>query len=193
MAEFAKAFEKTMGHEGGYVHDPDDAGGETYRGVARRYHPDWSGWPQIDAAKTNPDFPQSLRTNETLQEAVRSFYKQHFWNSFWGDHQTNQGIAEELFDTSVNMGTHRGVLFLQKALNILNRNQRDYPDMVEDGDYGPTTHRLLATHLQQNKDGYLFKVMNLLQGNHYLNYMKNSPVQEKYARGWLKRVTFEKR
>ena len=38
MADFEAAFDETLGHEGGYVHDPDgpdDAGGATYRGVAR--------------------------------------------------------------------------------------------------------------------------------------------------------------
>ena len=37
MADFNIAFEITMGHEGGYSFDKDDAGGETYRGISRRY------------------------------------------------------------------------------------------------------------------------------------------------------------
>ena len=32
---FLQAFEITLEHEGGYVFDKDDAGGETYKGVAR--------------------------------------------------------------------------------------------------------------------------------------------------------------
>jgi type VI secretion system secreted protein VgrG len=38
---FLKAFNTTMTFEGGYANDPDDAGGETYMGISRRYHPDW--------------------------------------------------------------------------------------------------------------------------------------------------------
>jgi len=34
----------------------------------------------------------------------------------------------------------------------------------------------------------LLKVMNIFQGMHYIEYMRKDPVQEKYARGWLKRV-----
>jgi len=30
--------------------------------------------------------------------------------------------------------------------------------------------------------------MNVLQGTHYVEYMREHPEQEKYARGWLKRV-----
>ena len=78
MANFKEAFEKTMGHEGGYGNDPDDAGGETYKGIARVYNPGWSGWAVIDAAKTASigNFPASLDQNATLQASVQSFYKE---------------------------------------------------------------------------------------------------------------------
>jgi len=29
----------TLAHVGGYVKDPHDAGGETYKGIARRFNP----------------------------------------------------------------------------------------------------------------------------------------------------------
>jgi len=35
----------------------------------------------------------------------------------------------------------------------------------------------------------LLKIMNVLQGMHYISYMNKSPVQEKYARGWFGRVS----
>ncbi|MBW1801582.1 MAG: hypothetical protein JRJ85_12745, partial [Deltaproteobacteria bacterium] len=44
MAKFDEAFEKTTAIEGGYVFDPDDAGGETYKGISRRFNPSWGGW-----------------------------------------------------------------------------------------------------------------------------------------------------
>ena len=44
MANFNQAFKKVMSAEGGYVNDPDDPGGETYKGVARKMNPRWSGW-----------------------------------------------------------------------------------------------------------------------------------------------------
>jgi hypothetical protein len=34
--------------------------------------------------------------------------------------------------------------------------------------------------------------MNILQGMHYINYMQKSPIQERFARGWLERVAFIK-
>jgi len=38
MAKFNLAFSKMLFHEGGYVNDPDDLGGETYKGIARNSH-----------------------------------------------------------------------------------------------------------------------------------------------------------
>lgn len=45
MAEFTEAFEEMIRNEGGYVlHNvAGDSGGDTYAGVARRYHPNWAG------------------------------------------------------------------------------------------------------------------------------------------------------
>ncbi|MFQ5708014.1 MAG: glycoside hydrolase family 108 protein [bacterium] len=201
MADFKEAFDKTMGHEGGYVNDPNDAGGETYKGVARRYNPDWNGWGIIDQLKDAPNFPKNLDDSQPLQDAVKALYKQKYWNPFWGDEIPDQDIAEELFDTGVNMGTGRAIKFLQQGLNLLNRNGKLYGDIVEDGDFGQNTFDALTAYLsgkgrafdrQKDKPDLLLKIMNILQGMHYINYMRKSPTQEKYARGWLKRVKISK-
>ncbi|MHA2010361.1 MAG: putative peptidoglycan-binding domain-containing protein, partial [Promethearchaeota archaeon] len=80
----------------------------------------------------------------------------------------------------------------QTALNLLNRNKLNYPDIDEDGVFGHKTMNALNSYLYLDKDIYLLKIMNILQGMHYINYMKSSPNQEKFARGWLKRVTITK-
>ena len=194
MAIFKQAFQTTMGHEGGYVHDKDDAGGETYRGVARKFHPEWEGWDLIDSYdKNGEDFPDILNNDKNIQEKVEGFYRQKFWDRFLGDHIPDQGIAEELFDTGVNMGTGRAVKFLQEGLNILNRNEVLYDDIKIDGGFGPKTLNTLKSHLNKDDPQYILKIMNILQGMHYINYMKEAPVQEKFARGWLKRVKINKR
>ena len=192
MADFKKEYDKTMSHEGGYVHDPDDAGGETYKGVARRFHPGWEGWSIIDGAKEESDFPKCLDLDMRLQSLIESFYKQHYWDCFQGDKIPSQRVAGELFDTGVNMGNKRAVKFLQRALNYLNRDGKMFPDMVDDGILGPGTLKSLSIILNKDGDDLLFKIMNVLQAQHYLNYMSKSPTQEKYCRGWFNRVTFSK-
>jgi len=195
MANFVEAYRITRGHEGGYVFDPDDAGGETYRGVARRYHRSWAGWAVIDGIKQNlpggQELDAALEENESLQQEVEDFYRQQYWDRFQGDSIPVQGLADELFDTAVNMGVHRAVTFLQQGLNLLNRNQQSYKDIVEDGKLGPGTLGALDSFLQHDPPSHLLKILNILQGSHYIDAMRRNPTQEKYARGWLKRVTAE--
>jgi len=189
MSDFNAALAITLKNEGGYVNDATDAGGETYKGISRTYHPDWSGWTVIDAARDGAGFPNSLDNNAALGDAVAAFYKQQFWNQFMGDAISDQGIAQELFDTSVNMGVTRAVEFLQEGINLLNRNQQNYPDIVVDGKFGRNTLNTLQSCLsQQNGAAYLLKLMNVLQGMHYIEYAQRKPSQEKYIRGWLSRV-----
>lgn len=192
MAVFSEAYEITLKHEGGYDNDPDDVGGETYKGVARAYYPSWPGWAIIDDAKSYPNFPDNLTNDTELNRMIKDFYKANYWDRFWGDQISNQLIANEMFDTAVNMGVSRAVKFLQTALNLLNRNQSNYSDIVEDGGFGTNTMNALNSYLYLDKEDYLLKIINILQGMHYITYMKSSPTQEKFARGWLKRVDFIK-
>lgn len=179
MADFNEAFDKTMGHEGGYVNDPDDAGGETYRGISRVYNPQWAGWKIIDETKPDIDF-------DRLDPYVRSFYKEKYWDVNLLD-KLPQKVANEMFDTGVNMGTHRAAKFFQESLNYLNRNESLFNDLVEDGKIGPNTMNAFYKLPKQDYD-ILWKMLNVCQGRHYMEYMKKSPIQEKYARGWFKRV-----
>jgi lysozyme family protein len=192
MARFERAFEKTSAIEGGYVFDLDDAGGETYKGISRRFNPSWKGWERIDQIKRKNSekkkFDKIFGQDGGLQEEVLFFYKQAYWDKFWGDEIPVQEIAEELFDTGVNMGVRRAVRFLQEGLNLFNRNQKNYTDICEDGLFGRNTLKALEAYLKAENVSYLLRVMNILQGMHYIEHMRKNPTQEKYARGWLKRV-----
>jgi len=193
MANFKIAFNKTMGHEGGYSNDPDDVGKETYRGISRRYNPSWKGWDIVDECKkhsSNIDECMRMKGN-VVDDLVEYFYKVKYWNPFWGDDIFNQIIANELFDTSVNMGVKRAVTFLQQSLNYLNRNGQLYDDISEDGVFGKKTMKAFNS-LPMKDYAILYKMMNVLQGMHYMDYMSDSPKQEKYARGWFNRVNFIK-
>ncbi|MBC8282465.1 MAG: hypothetical protein H8E32_01520 [Nitrospinae bacterium] len=190
MPNFKKAFQKTMGHEGGYVDDIDDRGGETYRGISRNNFEHWKGWRKIDKYKpVNDKFRKKLAEDESLQKDVRDFYKKEFWSRFKGDEISNQALAEELFDTAVNMGWRVAGRFLQQGLNLLNRNESLFEDLEEDGLIGSKSIESLKKYLKNDKPELLLKLLNILQGARYIDIMRNNPTQEKYARGWLNRVS----
>ena len=187
MADFHDAYKKTLNFEGGYVNDKDDAGGETYKGISRVYNPSWYGWTLIDQEKSESDFPSCLDLDEDLYDAVEDFYKDKYWDVNRLD-EFPQEVAEEMFDTGVNMGIGRAARFLQKSLNYLNRNGSLFSELVVDGAIGPASLNALKIVVDDNDDDILLTMLNVLQGQHYMDYMDKSPTQEKYARGWFSRV-----
>jgi len=192
MADFNKAFEITMGHEGGYVHDPDDPGGETYKGVARSRHPTWRGWSVIDKKKSQPNFPKNLDGDEDLQECIKEFYKLTFWDHVGGDEIPDDDIGIELFDTAVNMGVYWASMFLQQTLNLLNKEGRLYGDIAEDGAIGRNTIKALRTLLSYDPPELVLLWLNVFQGCRYSDITKSNPKLEKYMRGWSKRLKVTK-
>lgn len=191
MAKYEEAFKITMGHEGdGLTDDPLDRGRLTYRGISYRFHPSWAGWRLVIQMK---DDPLLLKGSQELKDLVKDFYKAEFWDRFCGDKIEDQSIANELFDTAVNMGVHKAVKILQYSLNKLNRNQTIFPNMVEDGLYGPTTAKALNFISRSFRDAViLYKIMNVEQGHFYNEIMTKSENQEVFARGWYGRVNFRK-
>lgn len=200
MSDFFCAYHDTMLYEGSYSNDPRDRGGETWRGIARNIHPKWEGWALIDEVKQNVNAAQlvkALQQDDELDEMVRNFYEAEFWKPLQLDEIKEQGIAAELFDTSVNQGAVIAVKAFQAALNLLNNNQKHYSDINEDGKMGPATLKAYSAYmLTSNFPGRsvernvatLLKVLNGLQFARYVEICRNKPDQEVYFYGWVNRV-----
>lgn len=184
MADFKKAYEIVRAHEGGYANDPNDRGGETYKGIARKSFPNWPGWNIVDYYKKLGKIT-SLNRDAGLQEQVESFYKKNFWDILRLSMVQNQSIANELFDTGVNMGVGVAALFLQRSLNVTNRQGKDYNDLQLDGSIGAVTLSVLNNH---NRPLDVLKTLNILQGAKYVSICEANPSQEVFYSGWLKRV-----
>ncbi|MCJ8208651.1 hypothetical protein MUY27_02960 [Mucilaginibacter sp. RS28] len=190
MADFQIANGKTKLIEGELADSPSDRGGLTYRGIASNFWPNWPGWGTIRTVleKTKHDIPAAnklLRSDQKLQALVDAFYKQNFWDVFKLDLVTDQDIANEIYDTAVNMGVAIAAKFLQRALNLANRNQKLYPDLAVDGIIGTKT--ISALNSNPNKK-LILKLLNGLQIARYISIMENNPTQEIYAESWLSRT-----
>jgi lysozyme family protein len=98
-------------------------------------------------------------------------------------------IAAELFDTGANMGPGVAATFLQRALTALNRNGKDYPDLVPDGRIGPVTLAALDVFLSVRGSSagetVLFRALEALQGERYLRLAEKRPANEAFLYGWL--------
>lgn len=120
MADFKIAYKKIEAAEGGYCFDPDDAGGETYKGISRRANPNWNGWISIDAIKkAHPTtFKGILKKTPELEKKVQGLYKDKYWDCFELDDVPNQLVAEQMFDTAVNQGQTAAIKFAQRVLDL---------------------------------------------------------------------------
>lgn len=146
MADFTQYYPTLLAHEGGYCHDLQDPGGETYKGIARAFNPKWVGWPAVDAVKaraalTSPvprtdwrTLSNSLEAEKALGALVQSFYKTAYWDSLSLDLVHSQCVAEQLADHGVNAGTSRPAKMLQYLLAT-----EFGVALVVDGKVGPRT------------------------------------------------------
>jgi lysozyme family protein len=190
-ALFAPAYEKLRllegTRDGGYVHHPDDPGGETYAGIARRFWPNWEGWRLIDAAKVYSDFPANLERpplKAALEAGVADFYDFAFWKPMRLADFPDQDVADEVFEQGVNLGAGKAAAILQTALNALNNHGKRWPDVKVDGELGGKTLGAVHACHWQKMDDELRLAINCLQGAHYL-----ASRNEVFTRGWLRRVS----
>jgi lysozyme family protein len=193
MANFNEAYLITSNIEGNYSNDPTDPGGETYKGIARNKDPYWEGWIIVDSYKSQPNFPKNMYNDSQLNEKIKFFYKVAYWDINRLDDFFSQVVANEMYDTGVNMGVGKAAKFLQLTLNVLNKNGTIYPDISEDGKVGPGTLQTLSMCIERVGEEVVYKILNILQGMHYIEIMVKNPTQEKYTLGWLSRVNFIKK
>lgn len=187
MADFTKAYAVSAVSRGINTEMAGDV--EIYNGIDRRFNPSWDGWQVIDAlrfaASDGDELNTTLTQNKKLKEKVRSFYKQSYWDRFSGDRIPNQDIAEELFESSMELGVGGSVNCLQKCLNLLNAGGPAKPPLVEDGLLGRKTLDALEDCLRVDGASCLLNIMRILQGLHYIGRMKKNPGQDMAARKWL--------
>lgn len=119
MAKFDIEFDKLIIAEGGYVNDPDDAGGETYLGISRKNNSTWKGWKIIDEIKKKygtKDITSILKKDNNLTESAKQLYKEKYWDCLELDDIPSQDIAHQLFDTCVNAGRTTAINIAQQVL-----------------------------------------------------------------------------
>jgi lysozyme family protein len=95
---FDEAFTRVIGHEGGYVADSRDPGGETKFGISKR------AYPHVDIAAL------------TLDDAKR-IYRRDYWSAVRAD-EMPPAVRFDLFDLAVNSGVAAAARMLQRAAGV---------------------------------------------------------------------------
>ncbi len=201
MATFDPAYERATAPEGGWCHVKGDAGGETYVGITRVFHPKAAVWPLIDAQKSHPSFRRGalafsrhLATLPELAAAVKEHYRTEWWDRMGLD-RFPQRVANEVFEESVNMGRAGAGKYLQRFCNAFNyqkvngQDSRLFVDLAEDGAVGPKTLEALGIVLARRVDeAAAVHALNCLQGAHYLGIGAKRLSQRKFVAGWMTRT-----
>ena len=171
MADFEVAVKLTLDFEGGYSSDPNDPGGETYKGISRRNNPDWAGWVIIDGYKSSPEFPRILEADTRLQSLTALEFREGYWKNLYSQIDS-QSVANKIFDMGVNMGVGTAVKLLQAALAI-----------TQDGFFGTDTLLETNRHGDDLLAPYKAKLVQ-----HYENLVAANPALGKFLAGWLRRA-----
>lgn len=158
---FDQAFERVIGHEGGFQDDPRDRGNWT-TGII--------GQGELKGTKFGiaaHSYPHLDIRNLTLDQA-KAIYKRDFWDRARGD-QMDGAIAYQLFDMAVNHGNGNAIRMLQRAL-----------DVADDGIVGPMTLGALSR-------GTVPDVIKRLNAER-LHFITKLSTFDTYGRGWVRRV-----
>jgi len=96
MDKFDRAMTFTLRWEGGLVDHPNDPGGLTNFGIAKRSHPD-------------------VDIKNLTEEKAKDIYREKYWDKVHGD-ALAPAVALAVMDYAVNSGTSRSAKTLQKVV-----------------------------------------------------------------------------
>tara|TARA_Y100001963_G_scaffold85891_1_gene118821 strand:+ start:216 stop:695 length:480 start_codon:yes stop_codon:yes gene_type:complete len=119
LKTFDEIIEQVLEHEGGYVDDPTDSGGETNFGISKRAYPD-----------------EDIKG--LTVERAKELYKRDYWDRFRVS-QLPERIRHIYVDMCINMGGGRATKILQEACNSKNSYKIDV-----DGGIGKDTIKASA-------------------------------------------------
>lgn len=159
---FDDAFERLIGHEGGFTRDPNDrgnwTGGRVGVGLLKgtKYGISAMTYPSLDIE------------NLTLRQAQEIYYRD-FWAAA-GCELVHDVMKDDLFDTAVNSGQATARKILQRALGV-----------VDDGVIGPKTTLAIS-------NANIYQLLARFHGWR-LDYINDNPEQwARYGRGWSQRI-----
>ena len=150
---------KILAHEGGYVNDPKDPGGETKYGISKR------------------SYPTRDIKNLSLEEAKEIYYND-WYLKLKLDQIISDSVAQKILDTAINIGPKTCIQLLQRTLTSIGN------PVVADGVMGPQTIRainksdptVLLAHLRDKQAGY------------YCQLIARNPELQRFRAGWVKRA-----
>lgn len=107
MISFDTAFDRVLGHEGGYTNDPEDPGKETNWGISKRAYPE-------------------LNIKELSKQTAKEIYFRDYWRPLM-NLGLNDNVRFHIFDYAVNSGVNQAV---KSYLKVYLKGESDLQQIV---------------------------------------------------------------
>lgn len=187
MANADDAITFVLSNEGGFVDNPNDAGGTTNFGLSLRF---LRQIPENRLRKCGiflPPPPMDLKEIKDLTiDQARWIYSDEFWERTPYEKIENQSIANYVFDMAVQHGESQAIKLLQRALWAV-RSQKYF--VLDDGVLGEKTIvavNLLTTTFVPLEASLQSALMAERAGYMRLLCVEN-PKNKEFLDGWLNR------
>jgi lysozyme family protein len=161
---FLNAFERLIGHEGGFQIMPQDdgnwTGGRQGRGVLKgtKYGVSASSYPHVDIAALTLEQAQAI-----------------YWDDFWlatGCDRLSGELAFQVFDGAVHSGPSNAIRFMQRALGV-----------ADDGVWGRYTEAAFVRALADSPQALVGRY-----NGHRLHFLTTTRRWDDFDRGWARRI-----
>jgi lysozyme family protein len=98
VIDYDEAIDRILAHEGGYVNNPADPGGETQWGIAKRSYP-------------------TVNIKTLTREGAKAIYLRDFWAPV-ASKVSDSALCFQVLDAAVNHGIGNAIRFLQRAIGV---------------------------------------------------------------------------
>lgn len=169
MSNFESAIQIILEHEGGFVNDPLDHGGETNFGISLNMivHNAHLTPKDLDLPNFDPGCMKLLK-----KEKAVDIYKRLFWEANHLSNIKDQNAATKCLDVLVNMSPKSAIICIQKACSA-----------TADGFLGPKTFESI------NAMGAKFEsVLAITMKQRYDDIITAYPNQVRFAKTWFARA-----
>ena len=168
--------------EGGYVDHVDDLGGATNLGITEKLA------RQYGYEGDMRDLPMET----ALVIAYREFWEPLQLDAIATLEDTlYMNLALQLYKFGFHAGRGRSVELFQRCLNVLNQDQRLYPDIRVDRGMGRRTLAAFEAYRAGFGESGVEPIVTCVDGltiAYYVHISERRPQNESFTRGWLNRL-----